>query len=175
MRSEISSYSLAVGLLLGVMVGCKQEAEKPMTQPAGKVESTAFSEPETTYLGQEAAAMAADRGGDSGFLLMDRGRTALAWRTILADAAEKSIDAQYFLWKNDEAGKIMMQRLMAAADRGVRVRVLIDDSMTESDPQYLAKFGAYPNVELRLYKPFGPKQKSLVLRWVDYVADLKVL
>ena len=99
----------------------------------------------------------------------------MAWRTILADSAEKSIDAQYFLWKNDEAGKVMMQRLMAAADRGVRVRVLIDDSMTESDPQYLAKFGAYPGIELRLYKPFGPKHKSTVLRGIDYVAHLKVM
>ena len=119
--------------------------------------------------------MAADHGGESGFLLMDRGRDALSWRAILADAAEKSIDAQYFLWKDDEAGKVMMQRLLAAADRGVRVRALIDDSMTESDPHYLARFGAHPNVELRLYKPFGPKHESLVLRWLDYVADLRVL
>ena len=108
-------------------------------------------------------------------LLMDRGRDALAWRTILADAAEQSIDAQYFLWKDDAAGKVMMQRLLAAADRGVRVRVLIDDSMTESDPHYLALFGAHPKVELRLYKPFGPRHKSLVMRWIDYVADLSVL
>ena len=160
-------------LLLGAMSGCIHEDS--MKTQSHKIESKAFAEPETTTLGKEAAALAAGRGGDSGFLLMDRGRTALAWRTILADAAEKSIDAQYFLWKDDAAGKIMMQRLMAAAERGVRVRVLIDDSMTESDPQYLAKFGAYPNIELRLYKPFGPKHKSLLLRWVDYVADLKVL
>lgn len=167
---------VAVALLLGTMVGCSQEESKTMKSPTtDKKESTAFAEPETTYLGQKAAAIAANRGGDSGFLLMDRGRTALAWRTILADSAEKSIDAQYFLWKNDEAGKVMMQRLMSAADRGVRVRVLIDDSMTESDPQYLAQFGTYPNIELRMYKPFGPKHKSLVMRWVDYVADLKVL
>lgn len=140
-----------------------------------KTEWYAFDQPETTTLGKMAASITADRGDASGFLLMDRGKTALAWRTILADAAEKSVDAQYFLWKNDASGKILMQRLMAAADRGVRVRVLIDDSMTESDPQYLAKFGAYPNIELRLYKPFGPKHKSLVLRWLDYVADMKVL
>jgi len=119
--------------------------------------------------------MVAGHEGLSGFLLLDRGRDALSWRTIIADEAEKSIDAQYFLWKDDEAGKVFMQRLMAAADRGVRVRVLIDDSMTESDPRYLARFGAYPNIEVRLYKPFGPKHTSVVLRWIDYVADLKVL
>ncbi|MGB5392433.1 MAG: phospholipase D family protein [Thermoanaerobaculia bacterium] len=139
-----------------------------------KPESWAFNEPETTYLGQTAAAIAADHGGESGFLLLDRGRDALSWRLILADAAEKSIDAMYFLWKNDASGKVLMQRLLAAAERGVRVRVLIDDSMTASDPEYLALFGAHPNVELRLYKPFGPKHKSL-LRWVDYAAHMKVI
>ena len=80
----------------------------------------------------------------------------------------------YFLWKNDAAGKVLMQRLLSAAERDVRVRVLIDDSMTESDPEYLALFGAHANVEVRLYKPFGPKRKSL-LRWVDYATHLKVI
>jgi putative cardiolipin synthase len=138
-----------------------------------KPDSTAFSEPETTTLGRLASSIAADHDGDSGFALLDRGRDALAWRLILADAAERSIDAMYFLWKNDAVGKVMMQRLLAAAERGVRVRVLIDDSMTESDPEYLALFGAHPNVELRLYKPFGPKQKSL-RRWIDFAAHFKV-
>jgi putative cardiolipin synthase len=163
-------------VLLCVAGACSREEKKMVkSHTTDKPESFAFASPETTSLGQAAAAIAAEHGGDSGFLLMDRGRDALSWRTILADAAEQSIDAQYFLWKNDEAGKIMMQRLLAAADRGVRVRVMIDDSMTDSDPKYLALFGAHPNIELRLYKPFGPKHKSLVLRWADYVADLRVL
>jgi putative cardiolipin synthase len=164
---------LAFSALLVATAGCtRDEVESSTTD---KAESRAFDQPETTYLGAAARLIAADHGGESGFLLMDRGRDALAWRTILADAAEQSIDAQYFLWKDDAAGKVMMQRLLAAADRGVRVRVLIDDSMTESDPQYLALFGAHPKVELRLYKPFGPKHKSLVMRWIDYIADLRVL
>ena len=163
-------------LVLAASAACSQDKIKPAKSTGpGKTESRAFDQPETTYLGQAVASIAIDHGGESGFLLMDRGRDALSWRTILADAAEKSIDAQYFLWKDDEAGKIMMQRLLAAADRGVRVRVLIDDSMTESDPEYLALFGAHPKVELRLYKPFGPKHKSLVMRWIDYVADMSVL
>lgn len=140
-----------------------------------KTLSWAIKNPETTYLGRTVESITAVHGEDSGFLLLDRGRDALSWRAIFADAAERSIDAQYFLWKNDAVGKIMMQRLMDAAERGVRVRVLVDDSMTESDPQYLARFGAYPNVEVRIYKPFGPKHKSYVLRWVDFVADLKRL
>jgi len=129
---------------------------------------------DSTYLARTTASMAAEHDGESGFLLLDRGRDAMSWRLLLADAAERSIDAQYFLWKDDAAGKVMMQRLLDAAERGVRVRVLIDDSMTESDPHYLALFGAYPNVQVRIYKPFGPAHKSFVVRWLDYLADWKV-
>ena len=129
----------------------------------------------TTFLEQATSAMIADHPSESGFLLLDHGVDALAWRLIMTDAAERNIDTQYFLWKDDRAGKIFMQRLMAAAERGVRVRVLIDDSMTDSDPEYLARFGAHPNVEVRLYKPFGPKHKSLVMRWIDYVVDLPTM
>ena len=162
-------------VLMCVAAACGQAKNDVIpTSTTDKSESVAFNDPGSTYLGQTAAAIAAGHDGDSGFLLLDRGRDALSWRLILADAAEKSIDAMYFLWKNDAAGKVLMQRLSAAADRGVRVRVLIDDSMTESDPQYLALFGAHPNIELRLYKPFGPKHKSIV-RWIDYAAHMKVI
>jgi putative cardiolipin synthase len=119
-------------------------------------------------------AITAGHGDESGFLLLDRGRDALSWRLILADAAEKSIDIQYFLWRDDAIGKVLMQRLLDAAERGVRVRVLIDDSMTPSDPAYLALLGAAQNVEVRLYKPFGPKRKSM-LRWVDFALHMKVV
>jgi putative cardiolipin synthase len=168
----INNALLVLSLLLCPGIGCSPTVDSSTTD---KPESFAIRNPDGTRLGHAAAKMAAKRDGQSGFLLLDRGRDALSWRTILADAAEKTIDAQYFLWKDDDAGRIMMQRLLAAAERGVRVRVLIDDSMTESDPEYLAIFGAHPNVQLRLYKPFGPRQKSTVMRWIDYVADLKVL
>jgi putative cardiolipin synthase len=163
---------VVVGLLFCGLVGCSPSVESSSTD---KEKSSAITAPGSTRLGQAANLIAAKHGAESGFLLMDRGRDALSWRTILADAAEKTIDAQYFLWQDDDAGKIMIQRLLGAAGRGVRVRVLIDDSMTESDPEYLAVFAAHPNVELRLYKPFGPKHKSLAMRWIDYAADMRVL
>ena len=105
----------AVGLFL--VVSCRESiqsssVEKPV------VESV---KPATgSLLGATARSVSKNQSGESGFLLLDRGDQALAWRTRLADAAESTIDAQYFLWKNDDAGKIMMQRLIAAADRGVR-------------------------------------------------------
>jgi putative cardiolipin synthase len=165
-------WLLVIGLVSCCVTGCRSSIE---SSTADKPETWAIKDPESTRLGKVAVSIASKHAGESGFLLLDRGKDALSWRTILADAAERTIDAQYFLWKDDDAGKIMIQRLLVAAQRGVRVRVLIDDSMTESDPEYLAVFGAHPNVELRLYKPFGPKDKSVAMRWIDYAADLKVL
>lgn len=155
-----------------LMAGCGAQVESHSDQ---KKYSQAIQDPEQTLLGREAAALAARHPEESGFLLLDRGAEAMSWRLLLSDASEKTIDAQYFLWKNDLAGQVFMHRLLAAARRGIRVRVLLDDSMTEADPLYLAKFGAHPNIELRLYKPFGPKRKSTVLRWLDYARDLEVL
>jgi putative cardiolipin synthase len=127
-----------------------------------------------TPLRQMATALAAEQDiSDSGFLLLDRGHNAIAWRLFLADNATQSIDAQYFMWKNDRAGRLFLQRMLDAAERGVRVRLIIDDSMTESDPIYLAKASTHPNVEVRLYKPFGPKHNSYVFRWIDFAADFK--
>jgi putative cardiolipin synthase len=141
-----------------------------------KVESIAVKDLGDTPLGRLAADLSAGRQeSEAGFLLLDRGRDALAWRLFMADNAVRTIDAQYFLWKNDRLGRTFIQRLMDAAERGVRVRVIVDDSMTESDPMYLAKFGAHPNVELRLYKPFGPSHKSYVFHWVDFLADFRLL
>lgn len=129
-----------------------------------------------TPLGEMAATLAAGKASDQGgFLLLDRGKDALAWRLFMADQATKTIDAQYFLWKNDHVGRLFIQHLLDAAERGVRVRVIIDDSMTESDPVYLAKFGAHPNVEVRLYKPFGPPHNSYIARWIDFGTDFNLM
>jgi putative cardiolipin synthase len=173
MKKKITASTvLACLVLLVAAVGCS-------TVPSSTEDkNVSFAEKDLsgTPLGQLAEELAAGKeSGESGFLLLDRGHNALAWRLFMADQAVRTLDAQYFLWKNDHVGRLFIQHLLDAANRGVRVRVLIDDSMTESDPLYLAKFGAHPNVQVRLYKPFGPKHKSYVFRWVDFAADYKLL
>ena len=169
---RIAAWSGLLGSLVCLAIGCGPNVE---SHTQNKTRSTAIANPVSTSLGKSTAGISKDHPDESGFLLLDHGAAALSWRLGLADAAEQTIDAQYFLWKNDTVGKVFMQRLLAAAKRGIRVRVLVDDSMTDSDPEYLAKFASHPNVELRLYKPFGPKRKSTVYRWLDYAADLKIL
>src|SRR6516162_8128126 len=68
-----------------------------------------------------------DAPGESGFLLFNTGEGAIQARVAMADLAQSSIDAMYFQWGRDTVGRVLLDRMMAAADRGVRVRLLIDD------------------------------------------------
>jgi putative cardiolipin synthase len=167
-------WSVARGILLLAFLvgGCASVVSSTTDKDISYAEKDLGGTP----LGELSRQLAEGKGeAESGFLLLDRGHNALAWRLFMADKAVRTIDAQYFLWKNDRLGRLFIQRLMDAADRGVRVRVIVDDSMTESDPVYLAKFGGHPNIEVRLYKPFGPKHKSFIFRWLDFAADYKLM
>jgi putative cardiolipin synthase len=166
------AFSVAIFTIATVLGGCSSVPSSTID----KDDSVAIRNVADTPLRQMTTALSADQEStESGFLLLDRGHNAVAWRLFLADNAAKSIDAQYFLWKDDRVGRVFLQHMLDAAERGVRVRLVIDDSMTESDPLYLAKASAHPNVEVRLYKPFGPKHNSYVFRWIDFVADFKRL
>ncbi len=167
------SFLALTWIVLAITLGACTFVPSSTTDKEGSV---AVRDLGDTPLGQLAVELAVERDAtESGFLLLDRGHNALAWRLFMAENAVRTIDAQYFLWKDDRIGRLFIQRLMDAAERGVRVRVIIDDSMTDSDPQYLANFGAQPNIEVRLYKPFGPKHNSYVFRWIDFAADFKLL
>jgi putative cardiolipin synthase len=95
----------------------------------------------------------------SGFALLDRNEDALRWRLALIDAARYSLDLQYYLWYGDATGKVMTKHVLDAADRGVRVRIIVDDINTMiSDAATVmqrdsraALLDAHPNIELRLY------------------------
>jgi putative cardiolipin synthase len=93
----------------------------------------------------------------------------LGARLSLADLAEKSIDAQYFLMKADSAGLLFVLKLTEAADRGVRVRLLLDDIFTSVDDQILAVLSRHPNIELRLFNPVGRGGSY----YANYLADFK--
>jgi putative cardiolipin synthase len=89
----------------------------------------------------------------------------------LIDRAEKTLDLQYYIFHDDLTGKFVYDRLMAAADRGVRVRLLLDDwHQTPETDWLLATLASHPNIEVRLFNPFGTHRRTLparVLRWLD--------
>ena len=93
--------------------------------------------------------------GQSGFYIVKDGIEALALRLLLAERAEYTIDAQYYLIKDDHVGNAFLKALLAAADRGVRVRLLIDDMFTKGHDAEIAVLDSHPNFEIRIFNPFG--------------------
>jgi len=105
------------------------------------------------------AGIRAQHGPDvSGFWLLDRNDDGLRWRLALIDSAKSSIDMQYYLWYGDTAGSLLLVRALDAANRGVRVRLLIDDlnsllqtaGKVKIRDEVFSMIDAHPNIELRL-------------------------
>jgi putative cardiolipin synthase len=116
--------------------------------------------------------MAAKRAtqGDSGYLLVDRSDAALHWRLALIDSATQSLDVQYYLWKGDAAGDLLGRRLMQAADRGVRVRVLVDDFLITGDGSDAAGIAEHPMMSIRFYNPWVNRGNRVVSRAFEWLS-----
>ena len=93
---------------------------------------------------------------------------AIAARLVLADAARRSLDVQYFIWNKDLVGKVLLERLLRAADRGVRVRLLLDDLGTMPSDAVLLAIDSHPNVEVRMFNPATLRSPRLL----GIVADI---
>ena len=120
-----------------------------------KPESAALTDTADTDLGEQFAGLAANHPGESGFFPMTDGIDALASRLLLAERAERSIDAQYYLIKDDVVSHLFIGVLLRAADRGVRVRLLVDDMFTSGADAGIAALDSHPNFEIRIFNPFA--------------------
>jgi putative cardiolipin synthase len=95
--------------------------------------------------------------GKSGFWLLGDGLDAFAARVLLTEAADRTIDVQYYLYHDDITGRILTYRLLRAADRGVRVRLLLDDMATKGIDRPLATLDSHPNIEVRIVNPYASR------------------
>jgi len=129
--------------------------------------STAFEDPASARLGQFFGPAAEKHPGLSGFSLLSHGRDVFIGRLPLADVAERSLDIQYYSWDGDTTGRIIVDRVMKAADRGVRVRLLVDDPYYKSSDSVKAALDAHPNVEIRLFNPLTNRRWSTF----DFIFD----
>jgi len=120
-----------------------------------KTETAALTDTADTSLGEAVARWTAANDGQTGFYPLSGGLDALGARLALIDKAERSIDAQYFLIKPDSAGLIFASKLVDAADRGVRVRFLLDDVFTTVVDDDLLRLDEHPNIEIRLFNPIA--------------------
>lgn len=117
--------------------------------------SAAFTSTDDTRLGQALAPELAAHPGRSGILPLVAPQEAFAARVALARAAERSLDLQYYIWRGDTTGQLLFEAAWEAAERGVRVRLLVDDNNTSGLDATLATLDAHPNLEVRLFNPFA--------------------
>ena len=118
-------------------------------------ESYALTGTENTALGKVRAKERAEHPGKSGFRLLGNGLDAFVARAVLANYAERSIDVQYYLYHKDLVGKLFSDMLLKAADRGVRVRLLVDDMDLAGRDLSAAALDSHPNIEVRIFNPFS--------------------
>ncbi len=145
--------SLVVIVSAGVLVA------DHLTPPATGAPSQALAlQPAQTRIDRELAPLLAAHLGKTGVVLVPDGLDAFAMRALSARKAGRSLDLQYYLWHDDMTGRLLAREVHAAAQRGVRVRILLDDLNAEGiDPQLMA-LDVHPNIELRMYNPFRNRQ-----------------
>lgn len=154
---------LLAGAAVALVSGCALPSmpERPESHALDAAEAV------QTRLGRSVAPQLLAHPQRSGLHTLPDPLEAFAARMLLAHAAERSLDVQYYIWRGDQTGTLLLQALVAAADRGVRVRLLLDDGGTAGLDRELAALAQHPGIEVRLFNPF-------VLRWpkpIGYVTD----
>ena len=120
-------------------------------------------------------AQVANPTGASGFRLMSLSNNALLSRVSLADQAKHSIDLQYYIFDNDATGRLLALHLLQAADRGVHVRILLDDLNLKDEVHLFAALASSPNIEVRLFNPFHSAQPSTISKIAQILLEFSRL
>jgi putative cardiolipin synthase len=161
-RAPLARLRLILAALLRRVVPARRAAKVAAAAAAG-----------STALERALAAIEPGHPGCSGFVLLEDGPIAFMLRAALADRAERRIDVQYYAYLADATGTLLMQRLLAAADRGVRVRILLDDSGLGWRDRVLAELDAHPAIELKLFNPSSARHG--LLRVVEFLFNMRRL
>lgn len=159
--------ALAV-VIVTALSGC---ATLPPGSDFPKKYSTAFDHPEQTRLGRQFADMPIQHGTDSGVRLIAGGADAFLIRMEMINAAERSIDLQYYIFHGDETGRLLTDAVLHAADRGVRVRILIDDAETLPGDEQITALAAHRSIEIRIFNPFAYRGHSEFVRGLEFTFD----
>lgn len=149
------------------LVGAVVLFHRPLPPRPTITEASSAAVPSDSLLQRALAAEVHAHPGLSGIQFLADGRDAFVARAVLTDLAEHSIDAQYYIWRADTAGRLLLQGLRRAADRGVRVRLLLDDNNTTGMDPVLMALDAHPNIQVRLFNPLMHRR----FRLLDYVSD----
>jgi len=157
---------VSMGSALLILAGCVG-----LPQYVHKYPTEALSRPDTTVLGR---IVEHSNGGRnlSGIHLLISGDEALASLIALADRAERTLDIQYYIIHADDSSRLLLHHLRLAADRGVRVRVLVDDLNTAGEDRRFMHLGEHANVEVRVFNPFPGGRFAMWTRFIASASDI---
>lgn len=148
-RPICSADAPLLAVLAFLLAGCSS-----LPTLEGRQASTALTDTGDTRIGQGVQAETAARPALSGIYVLGNPRDAFAARALLARAADRSLDVQYYIWHADTTGYLMFEELWNAAERGVRVRLLLDDNGIAGLDPTIAALDSHGNIEVRLFNPF---------------------
>jgi putative cardiolipin synthase len=157
LRSMLAAFAL---VSLSACVGLPPQA--------GRTETHALVDTDSTQLGQAFVPQAQKHPGSSAFHLLPDGVAALLTRIVLAEAAQRTLDLQYYIWHDDLTGRYLADAVLKAADRGVRVRILLDDLGTGADDRVLLAISSHPNIEIRLFNPIANRRFKMLSSALEF-------
>jgi cardiolipin synthase C len=167
-ESRLTGRALWWVLMPLVLWGCASLPPQVAHEPVA-----AYPRSSDTGLGALVAAAEEPHAGLSGFMVLDTGREAFLQRARLIEAAQRSVDAQYYIWNDDRSGRYLACRLYAAAERGVRVRLILDDMNILGRDAVIAALDRHPKVAIRIFNP-NPDRGGLG-KWLAFGAEFQRL
>jgi cardiolipin synthase C len=151
-------------LVVGIgLIGFLAPSAEGKTVTANRAFAEDSNQPE--FWRVRAEALCAQYPGKSGAITLERGEIALLTRGWLVEHAKKTLDVQYFIWNPDNVGRLAMDAFLRAADRGVQVRILVDDFMLETPQEWLSTLDAHPGIAIKVYNPTTRTGVSAWRKW----------
>ncbi|MDR3446715.1 MULTISPECIES: phospholipase D family protein [unclassified Dyella] len=148
------------------LTDCSSLSKDFIKQPTSALPAISDT-PSARYIGVELA----QHPGQSGFRLLTKSSNALMSRIAIIDQARHSIDMQYYIFKNDATGRLVAQHVLAAADRGVRVRMLLDAMDLTNEDRMLGALDAHPSIQVRLFNPFRTRAPSTPSKIRQFIVE----
>lgn len=164
---RIAGFLVTISLALG---GCAAAPMRALDAPV-----TALPAPAETPLWAALVAPDEAAAGRSGFFFLESGLDAYHLRLTAIEAATQTVDIQYYIWHFDGSGRAISEALLRAAERGVRVRALVDGFHIDRAAAPLKRIARHPNVEVRIYNAFRSSFRSNVRRYTELIFDFSRL
>ncbi len=181
-KTLIKTASLALLMLIAACSTLRGDYAKPHTEalpaaaePTVQTDGLAAEDVDPAAKNVDSGP-ASQAGVHSGFRLLTLNSNALMSRVALAERAKQSIDLQYYIFEDDETGRLIAQSLLKAADRGVRVRMLVDDITKDSGSLKLFEaLDAHENMEVRLFNPFNTRMPGMLSKTAQMLVEFRRL